>query len=430
MDGSSPTGDGDLFAPFASELDWCIAEWVSLWEDPLLADHLIYQPKSIFQDVEKKKRSYSEMWTEKWWQFTQDKLPTGATAAPLIIATNKTQLTQFSGSKQAYPVYITLGNIPRSLRRKPSQQACILLGYLPVEKISKESLNKQEHSAHYLCLFHEAMHHVGRRVLRWPVQMALSVVYIADFPEQCLVTCSKYGTCLKCPVSADHLGDPLPAGAHCQTNAWTLGVMQEACRTTSSYSQYFKACMKEEVSGYVQRPFWMNFPFPTYISLYQCVLKHLIAWCQDVLGKDELDRRICCLPPAFGVRHFKNGLSSLSQIIRAILDFIYLAQYATHDDDTLSHMDNALSTWHKYKDCFIDLNIQNNLNMPKFHSLEHYVEMICFLGTTDNFNTEMFKCLHIDFATKGWRASNKHNKFPQMTHWLSCQENIKLNNRL
>lgn len=43
----------------------------SLWGDPLLADHLVYRPKSIFQDAEKKKRSYSEMWTGKWWQFTQ-----------------------------------------------------------------------------------------------------------------------------------------------------------------------------------------------------------------------------------------------------------------------------------------------------------------------------------------------------------------------
>lgn len=46
----------------------------------------------------------------------QTKLPTGAALAPVIIATDKTQLTQFSGSKSAYPVYLTLGNIPKALR--------------------------------------------------------------------------------------------------------------------------------------------------------------------------------------------------------------------------------------------------------------------------------------------------------------------------
>lgn len=43
----------------------------SLWGDPSLAEHLVYRPKSVFQDAEKKKRTYSEMWTGKWWQFTQ-----------------------------------------------------------------------------------------------------------------------------------------------------------------------------------------------------------------------------------------------------------------------------------------------------------------------------------------------------------------------
>ena len=47
-------------------------------------------------------------------------LPDGATLSPVIISTDKTQLTQFSGNKSAYPVYLTLGNIPRSIRRKPS----------------------------------------------------------------------------------------------------------------------------------------------------------------------------------------------------------------------------------------------------------------------------------------------------------------------
>ena len=38
----------------------------------------------------------------------------------IIISTDKTQLTQFSGNRSAYPVYMTLGNIPKALRRKPS----------------------------------------------------------------------------------------------------------------------------------------------------------------------------------------------------------------------------------------------------------------------------------------------------------------------
>ena len=75
------------------------------------------------------------------------------------------------------------------------------------------------------------------------------------------------------------------------------------------------------------------------------------------------------------------------------------------------------------------LGVHESLNIPKFHSLQHYVEAIRFFGTTDNYNTEMFEHLHIDFAKKGWRASNKQDEFPQMTRWLSQQENIHSFNR-
>ena len=46
----------------------------------------------------------------------QENLPEGATVAPIILATDKTQLTAFSGDKQAWPVYLTIGNIDKKIR--------------------------------------------------------------------------------------------------------------------------------------------------------------------------------------------------------------------------------------------------------------------------------------------------------------------------
>ena len=48
------------------------------------------------------------------YQGNED-IPEGATIVPVILATNKMQLTTFSGDKQAWPVYLTIGNIDKKI---------------------------------------------------------------------------------------------------------------------------------------------------------------------------------------------------------------------------------------------------------------------------------------------------------------------------
>ncbi|KAE9389273.1 hypothetical protein BT96DRAFT_960073 [Gymnopus androsaceus JB14] len=218
--------------------------------------------------------------------------------------------------------------------------------------------------------------------------------------------------------------------------------------------------MECDVAGGNYDPFWVGFPCvdihrcisPDILhQLYQGVLKHLIGWVQEVMGEDELDARIRCLPPACGVRHFKDGISKLAQVsgterkhiarillsclvgkidsegikaCRSLLSFIHLAQYSSHDEETLRYLQEELDNWHNYRSYFIRKDIREDFNIPKFHSLLHYIESIRWLGTTDNYNTEMFERLHIDFAKEGWKASNKRDHFPQMVKWLSRQEKI------
>src|SRR5271168_2199433 len=132
-------------------------------------------------------------------------------------------------------------------------------------------------------------------------------------------------------------------------------------------SQFHKMCMNDNVSGSVYKPFWEGLPHTdihTAITpdvlhqIYQGVFKHLTNWCRRIMDQGELDEHIRCLPSAYGVRHFKNGVTALSQLSGmerkhmakillgcligvlpqkaiiaccALLDFIYLAQYSTHD---------------------------------------------------------------------------------------------------
>ena len=54
----------------------------------------------------------------------------GAMVIPILLSTDKTQLTLF-WNKNVYPLYLTIGNIPKEIHRKPSLHAYVLLAYLP-----------------------------------------------------------------------------------------------------------------------------------------------------------------------------------------------------------------------------------------------------------------------------------------------------------
>ncbi|KAH9949214.1 hypothetical protein B0H21DRAFT_663497, partial [Amylocystis lapponica] len=92
-----------------------------------------------------------------------------------------------------------------------------LVGYLSVDKIARSNLTQQEHRARGQRLFHESMciilgplREAGRKGVEMTggdgqIRRVHPVIaaYVADYPEQCLVACSKYGTCPKCQSPAD-----------------------------------------------------------------------------------------------------------------------------------------------------------------------------------------------------------------------------------
>jgi hypothetical protein len=87
-------------------------------------------------------------------------------------------------------------------------------------------------------------------------------------------------------------------------------------------------------------------------------------------------------------------------------------------------MQDALDTFHANKNVFIELRIQNHFNIPKLHSMLHYIESVYSLGSVDGFNSEHPERLHIDYAKSAYRASNRVDYYAQMTKWLQQQEAI------
>jgi hypothetical protein len=217
---------------------------------------------------------------------------------------------------------MTLGNIPRAIRRKPSQQACFLLGYLSVDKILKDQLSEREISSRAQRLFHDSLALIlaplkdagttGIEVIGGDgaVRLVFPVLacYIADYPEQCLVTCSKYGTCPKCLARSDELGEIKNSAA--RTQSWTMDIINHASSTTNSNSTFKTKCMEDGVSGGVFQPFWTGFPhcdihlsiMPDVLhQIYQGVFKHMVEWLSALMEPEELDTRLRSLPPCYGL---------------------------------------------------------------------------------------------------------------------------------
>ena len=93
--------------------------------------------------------------------------------------------------------------------------------------------------------------------------------------------------------------------------------------------------------------------------------------------------------------------------VRGVVDFISYACFEVHTEQSLEKMDRAWSAIHKNKRIFLELGIHENFNIPKFHSLIHYITAICSHRTLDGYNTESPERLHIDFAKVPFRAGNK-----------------------
>lgn len=73
-------------------------------------------PSRAYKDEAGTERIVDDMWTASH----QKELPEGVTIAPIILASDKTMLSQFRGDKSAWPVYLRRSSIVSRLMRDPS----------------------------------------------------------------------------------------------------------------------------------------------------------------------------------------------------------------------------------------------------------------------------------------------------------------------
>jgi hypothetical protein len=95
----------------------------------------------------------------------------------------------------------------------------------------------------------------------------------------------------------------------------------------------------------------------------------------------------------------------LIHIVHTTLDFIYYAHFKFHTLDSLWKLNTAWVAFHKNIQYFVDKGVRkdrNNFNIPKLHSMHHYIDSIISQGSADGFSTESPKHLHINFAKNAY----------------------------
>ncbi|KAJ7177335.1 hypothetical protein C8R43DRAFT_1084604 [Mycena crocata] len=340
----------------------CIKELMS---NPAFREHMAYAPEKVYsaQEPSEESRIFDEMWTANWWWKIQKLLPPGACISGIILSSDKTKLSQFQGDKTAWPPLIEAG---------------------------KNGVDMQ-----------------------------------------CLVACCKENRCPRCVVDRNERGSRLES----------LLRNEETTLQALADHQSRKSSDTFEADGIraVYTPFWKDLP---YTDIFGCFTPDLLHQLHKGVFKDHL---------ACGT--FKKGISSVSQwtgtehkemqrvfvgvlagavnakvltVVKALIDFIYYAQLQSHTSRTLDALQHSLDTFHAHKQVFIDLGIREHFNIPKFHAIQHYVDGIRALGSADGYNTESPERLHIDFAKKAYRASNRRDYTEQMALWLQRQEAVAL----
>ncbi|KAG1819804.1 uncharacterized protein BJ212DRAFT_1446151 [Suillus subaureus] len=438
---------GESFDVYYCDIIECVK---SLYGDPDFTQYLTFSLEWHYADDNKTVHLFHDMHTSKWWWKTQKKLDAqhpGRTIVPTIISSNKTQTV--------YPMYLTIGNIPKELHHKPSPGSHVLLAYLPTSHL-EHITNKASHHRTIANLYHTCLHHVlaplipagtegilmhssdGARCHCHPIFAS----FVSDYPEQLMTTGVKFGECLKCDVDAKDTGT------------------------------FVHTCATAGIKPIIH-PFWEDLPFTNIFrtimpdvlhQLYQGLIKHLLAWLSAACGGAEIDaypqllRHHCRrLPPNHHIHLFTKGITCLScisgtehaqichfilriiidiclpnnlnaghllQAVHGLLNSLYLTQYPCHSSETLHSLDEALDHFHPNKDIFIQFGIHNNFNLPKLHAACHYHLMITLFSTTDNYNTEYTEHLHIDLAKDAYCATNHKDEFIQMTCWLEQKEKI------
>lgn len=406
-----------------------------------------------------------------------------------MLASDKTHLSTYSGDKNMHPIYISIGNIRKDVRNKPSHHAWMLLAKLPTHKFAalKAQLDARQTEKNAMPgilqkrLFHRCMGIVLGPLRSMEVTTAIDVsgfrrhvmavlmAWLADLEEQwTILGLAKY-SCPKCLARYEDLDTP-----HLQERRTGKSIIDDLRQIRTEYPdadvwQFVRRAVDRGYVG-VECLCWEGLPVDmcrvvcadTLHGMHKMFGDHIIPWVSNAVGENELDLRFMAQPRRMGFRNFDSGISHLSQCtgrehrdlerhllsaiagaedldprvlkcVRALLDFIFKALLPLQSEETLECAQRDLKAFWATIHVFISIgarvgesgDVINHFRIPKLHALWHYLENIRDLGTPDNYSTEICESLHIPFCKKAYKATNRKEYDEQIITYLIRMEALQ-----
>ncbi|KAH7917526.1 hypothetical protein BV22DRAFT_1026171, partial [Leucogyrophana mollusca] len=399
-----------------------------LFANPIYAKHMAFDPVEIYNGVE---REVGEYMSGDHAFATQvciitNKLPEGATVVGIVAASDKTPVTRHTGDVEMHPTFLTLANIHSEVRMKATAHAWRCIAYVPVVEFEAHS---DFQSILQGRLWHKCMDKVFVNL-----KIAAKIGHFMSDPYGAL----RYGFT---PLRVD---------------PWKL-------------EEFQKEAKKVHLLG-VHLPFWRNwahsnpadFLVPEILhTCHKFFFDHVLVWCKEVVGHNELDARYQVQQKRVGTRHFGEGMSRVKQMtgrehrdiqrtivaviagaaphrfvkaVRAIVDFIYIAQNPVHTPSSIFNLLKALAEFHQEKGAILEAEARRgkrgtmeNFWIPKLELLQSFARAIRNMGSIIQFTADVSERLLITHCKNPYQRTSRQRDFvEQCVRILNREERIRM----
>ncbi|KAI6164204.1 hypothetical protein EDD17DRAFT_1775610 [Pisolithus thermaeus] len=439
----------------------------TLLGNPDFHKHFNYVPYHEFEPTEQHR--WENFISGNWaWHhadiLAKDPAMHGAMLVPIILGSDKTTVSVATGQNDYYPLYLSIGNIHNNTHQAHCNSV-VLLAFLTIPKSIEDTAEFRK----FRCqLFHTTLAHIlsslrdgmsKPEVQQCPdghfrcTAYALAA-YIAEYPEQVLLSCLIQGWCPICTSMSNNLDghdSVLRSHQHMEFCICAFVLVE-------LWDQY-------SVVGNLM-PFTNDFPHADIYKmltpdlLHQTIKgifkDHLVTWIGEYLkithGEaeanwilDDINRRIAAIPLYPNLQHFPEGWrfkqwtgddsKALMKVylpaieVSAFLDFCYYAQRNSLDETALGNLGEALQCggsrcnkcFHHHHCVFQETGVCDNrpkgFLLPWQHSMNHYQHLIQEFGAPNGLCSSITESKHIKAVKQLWRCSNH---FEALVNFKSC----------